>query len=227
MYDGAPHIKLSLIHSNLLSMLTTLKNFIFKVKERDNLFQPLLRLADILLTRILKIADNLFVSLVQSLVIATIPIFYFASKDGDVAGDLIEALMPLNQYFNFTLCSVIAIWFFSYCYKLAKKYRKRVRQDSDAEVTKKNILSAQNQVTTLRRVTFELARCANVLLDTFIGLASAMAGVYIAIGLKAMLTPELADIASPFCFFSDAAKFILITAGSLAFNDEMKFRRES
>ncbi|EIU7611523.1 hypothetical protein L3I75_000493 [Vibrio vulnificus] len=175
----------------------------------------------------LKVADNLFVSLLQSLVIATIPIFYFASKDGEVAGDLIEALMPLNQYYKFTLCSVIAVWGLSYCYKLAKKYRKKVRQSSDAEATKKDIQDAQKQVTALRKFTFELARCANVLSDTFIGLASAMAGVYIALGTKAMYTPELALITSPFCFFSDAAKFILVTALALAFSDVMRFRRES
>lgn len=195
-------------------MLTTFKNFILKVT--DNLFAPLL-----------KVADNLFVSLLQSLVIATIPIFYFASRDGQVAGDLIEALVPLNQYFKFTLCSVIAIWFFSYCYKLAKKYRKKVRQTSDAETTKKKIQDALKQVTALRRFTFELARCANVLLDTFIGLTSAMAGVYIALGIKTMLSPELAVLTPPLCFFSDAAKFILVTASALAFNDEMKFKREN
>lgn len=180
-----------------------------------------------LLKLLTKIADNLFVSLLQSLVIATIPIFYFASKDGDVAGDLIEALMPLKQYYKFTLCSVMVVWFFSYCHKLAKNYKKKINVSRDAEVTKKNLKDAKKQVTALRRITFELARCANVLLDTFVGLTSAMTGVYIALGIKAMYTPELAIITSPFCFFSDAAKFLLLTAMALAFNDVMKFRRES
>ncbi|EKM28254.1 hypothetical protein VCHENC02_5830, partial [Vibrio harveyi] len=52
-------------------------------------------------------------------------------------------------------------------------------------------------------------------MDTFIGLASAMAGVYIALGIKTMLSPELAISTLPLCFFSDAAKFILVTASAL------------
>lgn len=176
---------------------------------------------------ILTVADNLFLSLVQSLVIATIPILYFAEKSGDTAYKLIKSLNPIDEYLYFSLCAVLFVWAISYLFKIAKNYRPRIRVSNSVKVNMSKIRAYGLIIGTVRRIAFELTRCGNILLDTFIGLASAIAGIYIAGGIEFLMLPEQEPPFSPFCAFSFAAKFILIAAGTLALKDTMKSRIES
>lgn len=166
--------------------------------------------------------NNFISTILTSLVVATIPIFLFSRDGNDLGAKLIESLMPLNQYYLYAMLSLLVVTVVTHTYNNTKDKKARVKTSQASSNNLFKATLAHHCVKLYRGFMSKLVHCSSVMMDTFISLSSAMAGIYYALLIQIPLTNADTSVVEYLSYFVSSIAFTGIASAATALANNLK-----